>query len=138
MTRIKIQAKRRLQNLGPQLFSLKSRKYFSKDASLNVYYLKTHLTEELIRHKHLGLFNESLIERVHHIGQINNRLFGNIKNWFNRQEAIENRRHVGDAPDVHEARRSLEDKSKRDLAASTVEASANKATKDKEEKTEAR
>ena len=41
---------------------------------------------------------------------------------------------MGDVPDVHEAHRSLEDKSKRDLAASTVEDSANKAAKDKETK----
>ena len=39
---------------------------------------------------------------------------------------------MGDVPDVHEARRSLEDKSKRDFAASTVEASVNKAAKEKE------
>ena len=45
---------------------------------------------------------------------------------------------MGDVPDVHEAHQSLEGKSKRDSAASTVEASANKGAKDKETKTEAR
>ena len=45
---------------------------------------------------------------------------------------------MGDVPDVQAARRSLEDKSKRNLAASTVEASANKAAKDKETKKQKR
>ena len=45
---------------------------------------------------------------------------------------------MGDVPDVHEARRSIEDKSKRNLAASTVKASADKEAKDEETKTEAR
>ena len=45
---------------------------------------------------------------------------------------------MGDVPYVHEARRSLEDKSKSDLAASTVEGSANKAAKDKEIKQQKR
>ena len=45
---------------------------------------------------------------------------------------------MGDVPDFHEAHRSLEDKSKRNLAASTIEASANKAVKDKETKEQRR
>ena len=45
---------------------------------------------------------------------------------------------MGDVPDVHEARWSIEDKSKRNLAASTVKASTNKAAKDKETKKQKR
>ena len=45
---------------------------------------------------------------------------------------------MSDVPDVHEVRRSLEDKSKRNLAAPTVEASANKAAKNKETKKQKR
>ena len=45
---------------------------------------------------------------------------------------------MGDVPDVHEARWSIEDKSKRNLAASTVKASTNKAAKDKDTKKQKR
>ena len=45
---------------------------------------------------------------------------------------------MGDVPDVQAARRSLEDKSKRNLAASTVKASADKEAKDEETKEQRR
>ena len=61
-------------------FAVKYREYFSKDATPKVHYLDTYLNEELIRHKRLGLFDDSPIERVHHTNHIQTRLFSNIKN----------------------------------------------------------
>ena len=140
MTRTTIQSEETIAEFGSaaKWLGVKYWEYFSKDATPKVHYLETHLIEELIWHKRLGLFDESPIERAHHTNHVYSRLFSSIKNWFNRQEAIEIRLHMGDVPDVHEAYRSLEDKSKRDLAASTVEASANKAAKDKETKKQRR
>jgi hypothetical protein len=58
----------------------------------------------------ISVFDESPIEQAHHTSHVYTRLFSNITNWFNRQEAIQNRRHMGDVPDVHGARRRLEHK----------------------------
>jgi len=111
MTRTMIQSEETIAEFGSaaKWFGVNYREYFNKDATPKVHYLETHLIEELIRHKRLGLFDESPIERAHHTNHVYSRLFSNIENWFNRQEAIENRIHMGDVPDVHEAHRSLED-----------------------------
>ena len=69
----------------------------------------------------MGLFDESPIERAHHTNNVYSRLFVNIKNWFDRQAAIEMRRHMADVPDVQKAGHGIEEKSRRDSSEKATE-----------------
>ena len=93
MTRTTIPSEEVIANFGSaaKRFGVKYREYLSKDAPPKMHYLETYLNEELIRRKRLGFFDESPIERAHHTNHVYSRLFSNIKNLFDRQEAIENR-----------------------------------------------
>jgi hypothetical protein len=81
-------------------FGVKYREYFNKLATPKVHLLETHLVEDLRKHKRTGLFDESPIERAHHSNNVLSRLFANIKNWFDRQNAIEIRMHMANATNV--------------------------------------
>ena len=93
-----------------------------------MYLLETHLVEELLKHRRLGLFDESPIERAHHTNNVFTDLFANIKNWLDRQDAIgTTRRYMAGVLYVQSALQSFEEKSRRHFVPSTIEASRNKA-----------
>jgi hypothetical protein len=99
-----------------------------------VHYLETHLVEDLRKHKRTGLFDESPIERAHHSNNVLTRLFVNIRNWFDRQKAIEIRTHMADVPDVQKARDCMDKLSRRKLSASSVETKETKKAESKAKK----
>ena len=72
-------------------------------------------------HQRTGLFDESPIERAHHTNNVYSRLFVNIKNWFDRQAAIEMRSHIADVPDVQKAVYGIEKKSSRESSEKAME-----------------
>jgi len=130
MNQTTIQSVETIEQFGKvaKWFGVKYREYFNKLATPKVHLLETHLVEDLRKHKRTGLFDESPIERAHHSNNVLSRLFANIKNWFDRQNAIEIRSHMADVPDVQEARQFMETHSKRKLSASSVKTKEAKKT----------
>ena len=79
-------------------------------------------------HKRTGHFDESTSKRAHYSNDVLSYLFVNIKNWFDRQKAIEIRTLMTDVPDIQKARECMETHSKRKLSASSVETKVTKKT----------
>ena len=61
-----------------------------------------------------------------HTNNVFTDLFANIKNWFDRQDAIETWKHMAVVPDVQAALQSFEENSRRHFVPSTIKASRNK------------
>ena len=77
---------------------------------------------------------QSPIEPAHLSNNVLTRLFVNIRNWFDRQKAIEIRTHMADVPDVQKARDCMDKLSKRKLSASSVETKETKKAESKAKK----
>ena len=112
----------RQNGLGPSIGSISIRIQLLRCTSF-----ETHLIEELLKYKRLGLFDECPIERAHHTNNVFTDLFANIKNWFNRQDAIETRKHIAGVPDIQAALQSFDENSRRHFVLSSIEAARNKA-----------
>ena len=98
--------------LAAKWFGVKYWEYFNKDATPKVHLLETHVIEEFLKHKRLELFDETPKDRAHYTKYVFTDLFANIKNCFNRQDAIETRKHMAGVPDVQASLQSFEDKSR--------------------------
>jgi hypothetical protein len=142
MNKTAIQSEETIENFGlvAKWFGVKYREYFNKLATPKVHYLETHLVEDLRKHKRTGLFDESPIERAHRTNNVYSHLFVNIKNWFDRQTAIEMRSHIADVPDVHKAVYGIEEKSSRESSEKAMErkVALNERKKQKRDDTVAR
>jgi hypothetical protein len=102
------------------------RRYLSKNGTHKLHLLELHVGEMLRRHKRLGLFDESQVERGHHTNKVYCLLFRNMKNWFKMHDAIQRRCYTSQVPAVQAATSSMLSDTKRMRCEASVVATEEK------------
>ena len=92
------------------------RSHFNRKGTPKLHVLEVHAVEDLRRHKRLGLFDESQVEREHHTNKVYCLLFRNMKSWFKMHRAIDERFHRGNVTAVLEVSLEMDVSTKRPLS----------------------
>jgi hypothetical protein len=90
-------------SMAAEYFGIIYRRYLNKRGTHKLHLLEVHVPEEMRRHRRLGLFDESQVEREHHTNKVYCLLFRNMKNWFKMHEAIHGRFYTSQVPEVQAA-----------------------------------